>query len=397
LHFLKAYGALSENCGTVVNKRETVALVQRYIPHYRLPLFERLAQLSKYDWEFLHGDHPGKGQSGLETTRQLAFPTRPIQNSQIGKLVWQRGITGWLKQRRYQAIVVGLGLPIVSNIPLLITAHRLGIPSIGWSKGIAEGRRKRPAWLRLYERLLTRRCKALIVYGQVSANYFVDLGFPAEAIFIARNTVDTAATVENIPTARSRAIQLRSRLGLDGQVVIGYLGRLVPEKGIDQIIRAFSQAKGSGLNACLLIAGDGPERKRLESLARNSSASRHIHFCGQVPVGEQDAYFQMFDLFVSARNAGLAILEAMANAKAVLITPETRPEVELVEDGVTGFVAQDFSTSSLAEGMLRVVSNLQDVENVGLRAQARVLSRATLERMVEAFDLAVDFALTERQ
>jgi glycosyltransferase involved in cell wall biosynthesis len=80
-----------------------------------------------------------------------------------------------------------------------------------------------------------------------------------------------------------------------------------------------------------------------------------------------------------------------------LITPETRPEVELVEDGVTGFVAQDFSTSSLAEGMLRVVSNLQDVENVGLRAQARVLSRATLERMVEAFDLAVDFALTERQ
>jgi glycosyltransferase involved in cell wall biosynthesis len=380
----------------VTDNRATVALVQRYIPHYRLNFFEKLTQVSKYGWEFLYGDHPGEGASGMETTGCAALTTRPIRNFRVGRFVWQSGATRWLKERRYQAIVIGLGLPIVSNISLLATARWLGIPVIGWSKGIAEGGRKRPAWLRFYQSVLIRQCRALIAYGQVSADCFVDLGFPVQRTFVAQNTVDTTAIVENIPAARSAAEQLRASLGLEGGMVIGYLGRLVPEKKVDRVIRAFSQAMDTGLDGHLVIAGDGPERERLESLVRNCSVSRHVHFSGRVPVGEEDVYFQMFDVFVSVRSAGLAILEAMAHGRIVLTTPEVRPETELIEHNVTGFVVKDFSTSSLAEGMLQIAANLQDSRGIGKQAQARVLSKATLEHMVKAFDSAVDFALEGR-
>lgn len=377
----------------MAGERLTIALVQRYVPHYKLAHYRKLVMSSKYNWEFLYGAHPGRGESGLETMSHNVLPTRPIRNLQIGKVVWQRDVTRWLKEQRYKAVVFDLGWPIISNAALLLTAHRCGIAAIPWSKGISESGKPRPAWRRLIESVFIRQCQAVIAYGQVSADYFVERGYPTERIFIAQNTVDVNEIVKNIPTAQVRATQLRAHLGLDKKIVVGYLGRLVPQKKIDLIIEAFSRAKDRGLDGHLVVAGDGPEREALESMARRSSASHSIHFCGKIPEHEQDAYFQLFDIFVSAYSAGLAILEAMAHGKIVLTTPEARPETELIDDSVTGFVTRDFSVPSLVEGLLLAASSLQNGEEVGRQAQAIVLSRATIENMVEMVDRAVDCAL----
>jgi glycosyltransferase involved in cell wall biosynthesis len=89
----------------------------------------------------------------------------------------------------------------------------------------------------------------------------------------------------------------------------------------------------------------------------------------------------------------LAILEAMAHGKIPLITPELRPETELVVQGVTGVITADYSVESLADGMLEAAGYVHGGNSVGQAAQAAVLAQATTEKMVEAFDQAINCAL----
>jgi glycosyltransferase involved in cell wall biosynthesis len=235
----------------------------------------------------------------------------------------------------------------------------------------------------------------MIVYGQGSADYYQNLGYPSEQIFLAQNTVDVNEIVKDIPNARAKAEQLRGRLGIGRSIVFGYFGRLVAQKKIEMIIEAFSLAKARGLQGRLLIAGDGPERQKLELIANKSSASKFIRFCGKVSVEEQNAYLQLLDVFVSAYSAGLGVLEAMAHGKIVVTTPEARPETELIEDGVSGIITRDFSVESITEGLFTAVNSLRN-NKIGKQANKIVLHKATIENMVEKFDSAVDCALKRK-
>jgi glycosyltransferase involved in cell wall biosynthesis len=376
-----------------VNKQPTVAIIERYVPHYRLPLYRKLVTSSKYNWEFLYGAHPGRGESGLETNGNKILHTQPIRNLNVGKVVWQVGINRWFRERHYKAVIFDLGWQIMSNAILPLIAHQYGIAVIPWSKGIPENGQPRPAWRRLIERAFIHQCESLIVYGQISADYYQNLGYPGERIFVAQNTVDVNNIVKDIPNAQAKAVQLRARLGIGKTLVFGYFGRLVAQKKVKMIIEAFTLAKARGLPGCLLIAGDGPERRKLESIAHQSSASKDIRFCGKIPIDEQNAYFQLLDVFVSAYSAGLGVLEAMAHGKIVLITPETRPETELIYDGISGIVTKDFSVESMAEGLSLAMNTLRNNKNMGKTANKIVLSKATIENMVEKFDSAVDYAL----
>jgi glycosyltransferase involved in cell wall biosynthesis len=374
-------------------RRARVALVQRFVPHYNLVFYRRLLASSSHEWEFIYGSYPGRGESGLATQASEVLPTRDITNIQIGSAVWQKGIARWLREQRYDAVVFELGWQIVSNPWLVYAAHRSGAVAIPWTKGIAESGQPRPRWRKWLEKLFIGRCDTLLVYGQVSANYFTDYGFPRERIFVAQNTVDVRRIVETVPESRIRGLQLRNNLHLTDEVIIGYLGRLVSQKQVDRIIEAFCRVHAAGLKARLVIAGDGPERQALEGQARRSGASAAIHFCGRVSEEDIGGYFQLFDVFVSAFSAGLAILEAMAHGKIPLITPELRPETELVVQGVTGVITADYSVESLADGMLEAAGYVHGGNSVGQAAQAAVLAQATTEKMVEAFDQAINCAL----
>ncbi len=376
--------------------RPRVALVQRCVPHYNLVLYQKLLASSRCDWEFLYGGHAGRDESGLAADAASVLPTRPIRNLAIWKAIWQRDVARWLRQQRYDAVVFELGWQIISNVMLIRTAHKLGTVVVPWTKGIAESGRRRPKWRQWMERTFIRQCDALLVYGRVSADYFQAYGYPPKRIFIAQNTVDVRRIVDGIPADRQRASELRAQFGLKNEIVIGYLGRLVPQKHVDWIIEAFARAYADGLNVRLIIAGDGPERDALEALAPSSGAGSEIRFCGRVPEADVGAYFQMFDVFVSAYSAGLAILEAMAHGKIAVITPESRPETELVQDNVTGIIALDYSISALAEGLRRATDSVRRGGKIGEEAQRAVLNRATMEKMVEAFDQSIECALEQK-
>lgn len=374
--------------------RLPVALVQRSIPHYRTALFRKLACDKRFDWTFYCDAHDQNESSGLAAPLD-ALSTAPIVQRRFGKFVFQSGIP--VSPEAHRAIVVDYGWSILSNPLLFLRARARGVATIGWSKGVSQDlQRNKNLFRRIFERASISLCDALVVYGSLSRDYFIDLGFPPERIFIAQNTIDTLSIVNEKAIARDAGRALRDSLGFDHRPVVGFLGKIGSAKSVDRLVAAFERARDMGADAQLLIAGDGSEAGAIDALMAASRHAAHMRRLPDVPPGKEGGVFQAMDLYASYAQAGLGVLEAMAHAIPVVATPERYPETELLTDGETGFLSTEASVESLAEVMTRALHDTSARRAVASRAQEAVLERATLEGMVDSICAAVQAAINRR-
>ncbi|MCA9239962.1 MAG: glycosyltransferase family 4 protein, partial [Planctomycetales bacterium] len=285
------------------------------------------------------------------------------------------------------------GWTLLSNPINLSSSRGRRLATIGWFKGMPSGGSTKVSKLMdSVKRWLAFRCDALIAYGRLSKDYFTALGFPEERIFVAQNTVDTIRIAADRDNAKRRSDELRRELRLPDKPVVGFLGQIADFKKPLQIVEAFEQARGAGMDAALLIAGKGPGREALETKISDSPHSQDIFYVPEVPAGAEGGYFQLFDLYATFAAGGLGILEAMAHGRAVLSTPERYPETELLEDEVTALLSNDFSVESFARRMRAAIESRPHREAIGREAERVVLAKASQEGMVQSIDAAVDCA-----
>jgi glycosyltransferase involved in cell wall biosynthesis len=373
-----------------------VSLSQRWCPHYRVPLFEKLATQSRHEWIFQFGAHPGGGKGGLDAGTG-SLRVHPVRNRWVtSRYCWQQGIR--LDWPGLDVAAFELSYSILSNPLLMLRARARGLRCIGWGKGISEAGVERGWPKRAVEQVNLRGCDAIIAYGQTSREYFIRKGVPAERIFVAQNSNDTNAILRRRELSVREGAALRERLfGAKPVTIAGYLGRLAPEKRVDVILRAFAQASAAHPAAQLVIAGDGPCREELRRLADTLACRERIHFVPEVPDGAEHGYFNLFDLYLSFAVGGLGAVEAMAHACPVVSSPERRPELDLLVDGETAFLARDLCAEAFAAGLARALATPEPQRRqIAERARERVAAGATQEKMVESFDAAVDYVTAGR-
>lgn len=154
------------------------------------------------------------------------------------------------------------------------------------------------------------------------------------------------------PSAGARAAR-RRELGLEEDAsLIGFVGRLVREKGVDLLVRALSSLPG----AHLVLVGDGPREDPLRRLAARSEVAGRVHVVGSVPSLEVPGWTAALDvLALPSRTTqrwkeqfGRAVVEAMACEVPVVVSDSgALPEVV----GATGWVVPQGSTEALAEAL----------------------------------------------
>jgi len=184
--------------------------------------------------------------------------------------------------------------------------------------------------------------RAVITVCSYLKDELVSLGARPERITPLRNGVDLQRFALLDKTAA------RAALGLTGFTLLS-VGQLVTHKGHDIAIRALEMLP----DVTLLIAGSGPDRERLETLARQLGVAERVRLVGPVPQTELRNYYNAADLLVLAsEREGWAnvLLESMACgtpvvASAVCGTPEvvTAPEA--------GRLMADRTPASLAEAV----------------------------------------------
>ncbi|MBB6734168.1 glycosyltransferase family 4 protein [Cohnella zeiphila] len=147
-----------------------------------------------------------------------------------------------------------------------------------------------------------------------------------------------------------RDSEMRDRLSgrRPEKTVLLYVGRLAPEKGIEQIRDVLASSPG----ICLALVGDGPHRAHLENYFQGTNTV----FTGFLHGEELAKAYASADLFVfpsTTETLGLVILEAMASGVPI-VAGRSGPTCEQIEDGVTGLLFDADRPGGLAEAVARL-------------------------------------------
>lgn len=169
------------------------------------------------------------------------------------------------------------------------------------------------------------------------------------------------------------------------EIWVACAARLIEGKGIDDLIRAF--AVSGSQHHRLRIAGDGPERKALESLANSLGAEGRIEFLGIVL--DMPEFWQSSDIAVVPSNTfvesfGMAAVEAMACAKPV-IASNNGALTRIVVDGLTGRIFEAGDIAALACALEEYSNDSTLRSKHGLNARRRCKDEFSLDRTASRY------------
>lgn len=182
------------------------------------------------------------------------------------------------------------------------------------------------------------------------------------------------------PDARQR---LRSEWRLpEGAFAIGMIARMVPIKRHEDLFRAIPAVIEKHPNTYFIIVGDGELRPELEALADKLGITHHLVFTG-FRDDRADVYSAVDLVALTSGNEGLpvAVIEALSAGKSVMAT-RVGGVPELIEDGVTGFIAEPYNPASIADGFLRALDNPDKTAEMGRRAQDDAIRKYSISRLV---------------
>jgi len=177
---------------------------------------------------------------------------------------------------------------------------------------------------------------------------------------------------------------LRARYGR--KQVLLFVGALVARKNLSFLLRAFGRLRSQGRNDLVLVLiGSGPLEPALRRQAAEAGLSSAVVFDGRASEQTKLNYYRLCDLFVFpslVEGFGMAPAEAMAVGKPVVAADATSlPEV--VEDGVTGFLAGPTDESGFADRIAVLLDSPERRENMGRAGQRRVAERFDFRRTAE--------------
>jgi len=244
-----------------------------------------------------------------------------------------------------------------------------------------------PAKARLYlelERALARVSDRLLGVSQATVDDLVRLGVaPREKFSVLPLGLDLAPLAE--PSEKLR-VASRNELGVGtGEILLVFVGRIVPIKRLDLLLRALAQARASEPRLRLAVVGDGDERPRLERQAAELGIAAEALFLGYRR--ELRPIFAAADIAVlSSDNEGtpVSLIEAAAAGLPAVTTDAGGVQEVVTAD--TGIVVPRGDVAALASAMVEMAADAQRREWCGRAARRRALGRYGSERLLGDVD-----------
>lgn len=185
------------------------------------------------------------------------------------------------------------------------------------------------------------------------------------------------------PVSGTERAIARERLSLKGAVAV-YMGRLATEKGLDLLLRAWSELDAP---VTLLLIGDGPERERLKrEVDDRPSLANRIRFTGNVtPLRSVLAAADLFVLPSESEGISNALLEAMALGLPSVATAVDGNR-EVLRDQTVGLLVPQGDPHAFGDAVVELISNSERARAIGRAARAHVESHYSVEKMVDAYE-----------
>ncbi len=272
--------------------------------------------------------------------------------------------------------------PVLNALPALKVGRRHGIPVVYeirafWEDAAVDHGTSREWGLRYrltrgLETHAVRLAHHVFTICEGLQRDIVARGVSAHKVTVIPNAVDAAS----FRFGAAPDAELRSKLGLEGHTVIGFIGSFYAYEGLDLLISAVPLMLERFPDVRLLLVGGGPQEQALKALARSLSIADRVIFVGRVPHAEVQRYYSVVDLFAYPRHSmrltelvtPLKPLEAMAQGQ-LLVASDVGGHRELIRDAVTGVLFRAGSARSLADAAMGLLEKRASWP--ALRANAR--------------------------
>lgn len=266
---------------------------------------------------------------------------------------YKSDIYAWLAARQLQ-------------LPIMATSHL-------WTRQTAA--------IRFYEfldGLVLRRFHAVAAVSQRIAGQLRQAGIAEEKISVIHNGIDLSPFDAAAPV-------LKSELQAGGRRLIGTVGRLTSQKGMEYFLAAAQKLLKEFPDLLFAIVGDGPDRQKLEQMARELEIEKSIRFTGAR--SDMPGVYASLDLFVLASIAEgmpMALLEAMASGRPVVATAVGAvPQIVVV--GTTGMLVRPKDSTELANAISSLLRHQDLSERVARNGRAAVRRQFSSQVMTQKY------------
>lgn len=233
-------------------------------------------------------------------------------------------------------------------------------------------------WQFEVDRRLVPRTTRLIANSQSVAAFYREQGFPPERMLVIPNGVE-------LPRETPDRAEVRREFEIPPHLpVVCFAGRLARQKRVDDLIWAFELIRATRTNVLFLVAGDGPERSKLQEFARGLGLEQHVRFLGhRADVGRILAASDLFWLASDFEGMSNSVMEAMSGGLPV-VASDIPPNRELVVMGETGFLVPVGDRAAFTQFADRLLFDPALARQMGEAGRERIATEFGVDRMVRA-------------
>ena len=229
------------------------------------------------------------------------------------------------------------------------------------------------------------RTDAVVTVCESARESFIERGLvPADKLRVVLNGIHTAKFASASDAARLRTL---ATLGLPSATrVIGSVGRLNQAKDQRTLLEAFAVLRRHGVDAALLILGEGSLRGQLEQRIEALGVADRAFLLGdRDDVAEWMPAFDVFALSSITEGYSVALLEACASALPIVAT-RVGGNAEIVRDGVNGTLVPPRDAGALAEALASLLVSPGRAHAFGMAGQAWVRAHGSVAAMADGYE-----------
>jgi len=301
-----------------------------------------------------------------------------------------RRILRTLREGRFDAVWVH-GYNYLTTLLAIRAANTLKLPVLLRAESTLHDRARSNWKLSVKKHFLNtlqQRISALLSVGEENAEYWRYYFGDRLPIFRVSYAVDNDYFQSACETASRTREEFRKSLGLEpGRPIILFAAKLIPRKRCGDLVDAFVHLSRSGKihpSPYLLIIGAGEEQAELERKAAGASPG-DVRFLGFQNQSGLPRFYDLCDVFILAsvdEPWGLAVNEAMAAGRAIIVSDRVGCQRELVHPGVNGFVVKAGDVNSLAASLEKIFADPLLPAKMGAESR-RIISDYTFQSNVE--------------
>jgi 1,2-diacylglycerol 3-alpha-glucosyltransferase len=374
--------------------KSSILIFQQIVPAYRVPIFK--AFYFRFNSILCHSIKNRKSKI-RSATDVIDYPHEIIKNyDKFG--TWQTIIPVLLKYKP-KIVIAGVAATNFTFIKLLLLKKVFHYKLIAWGHGVHNKEVNTPfkglrGKLMIY---FLKKSDAIVFYSFNRKNTVEQL-FPSlkEKLFVAPNTLDLTQLGELYRELKNKGKSLvQKELGenFDRQFNLIFIGRLLPDKRINMLIKVF-EILNYEFDIALHIIGNGKEDVFIK---QHKLYQKNIFYYGAI---YEDAitskYLFASDLFIMPGYIGLSILHAFAFGIPVATCAQGKdgpfhsPEIEYLQNGINGILCSSVP-EIMAKEIMILLKDSPRVLEMKKNAEQTAYQQCTIESMLQGFEKAIHY------